>query len=339
MSAVVDFSEAAADHKVRSLPLAHLSLEVGHLYFEDFAAGAEGLRRYFQQVAPWVEAARGTYSNASPVTVGRSTPRISTCFLLDDYFGPTSSPREVLPMLLRAATEGGVRIDYLARESACAAADGVPLASLVAERIVADPPPGTTGSRPPASEIGWLCNGQRSPSGAAEAMRPTESWAPPAQNATARHSVFVDVELWSGHDSTDRVWSCAYLATVWQLLRLGALRYRGEPVAVPRPWTEPEYPDDWSLLPPVIQLSRKAAPFCAYRTLSVLPRRFHLTEQAVRTILEQVAVDRAVIAQVVERAAAEGLSVPAEVADRVDHIFTGDPPAISRVPEPSPTGP
>lgn len=335
-----DFGDTAANRRVRSQPLAHLSLEVGHLKSGDFATELKGLRRYFRQVAPWVEAARATYSSAALTTTGRSRPRISTCFLLDDYFGLAASPRDLLPLLERAAAEGGVRIDYLARESACAVADGVPLAALVEERIVAEPSPNTTGSRPPANEIGWLCNGQRSPSGSAEATRSTDFWAPPAQNAAARHSVFVDVELWSGgHTGTDRVWSCAYLAAVWQLLRLGTLRYRGEPVAVPRPWTEPEYPDDWGELPPVIQLTPRAAPFAAYRALSVLPRGFLLIEQAVRTILEQVALDHEVIRQLAERAADEGVILPFEVADRIDYIFTGEPPAVSRAPAPSPTDP
>jgi hypothetical protein len=331
----VDFTEAVAERRVRALPLAHLSLELGHLYFEDFALGVDGLREYFQEVARWADAARATYARTmSP----KGRPRISTCFLIDDYFGPLKPASEVIPMLLDAARDAGLEIDYLARESACAEADGVQLAALVEERIVADPPPHTNGSRPPVNETGWLCNGQRSPTArAAEAMQSTVSWAPPVQNAATRHSVFVDVELWN-EGARGRVWSCAYLAAVWQLLRLGALRHDGQPVAVPRR-LDGGYPDEWSRLPAIIQLNPTVAPFNAYRALSILPRHFLLTEQAVRTILGQIAVDQTVIEQTCARADAEGIVLPPEVTDRIDYIFAGDPPAATRVPAPTPTGP
>jgi hypothetical protein len=320
------FSEAAADVRVRELPLAHLSLELGHLYFEDFAAGAAGLRAYFREVAGWAGAVRSLHEEA----LARGRPRISTCFLLDDYSGPPSSPREVLPVLLDAAGRAGLRIDYLARESACVRADGLELASLVEERIVPDPAPGTNGSRPPLPEIGWLCNGKRSPSApAGEAMRAKGGWQPPAENGTTRHSVFVDVELWSGTGDARR-WSCAYLAAVWQLLRLGALRYRGEPVVVPRPRPEGDLPDEWDQLPAVTRLAEAAPPFAAYRSVSVLPRGFITTEQAVRTILAQVSLDGDVVRQTVARAAAEGIDLPLDIADRTDYVLAGDPPAVSR---------
>src|SRR5690606_35636054 len=103
------------------------------------------------------------------------------------------------------------------------------------------------------------------------------------------HSVFVDVELWDERAGA-RTWSCAYLAAVWQLLRLGLLRRDGAPVTVPRPWPE-VLPQAWDLLPAVVQVNPRAAPFTAYRTFSVLPVGFLSTEHAVRTILSQVLVD------------------------------------------------
>ena len=36
-----EFLESSADFKVESLPLSHVSVEVGHLYMEDFADGEE----------------------------------------------------------------------------------------------------------------------------------------------------------------------------------------------------------------------------------------------------------------------------------------------------------
>lgn len=320
MTRPVDFHEATAEPRGQEVPLAHLSIELGHLYFEDFDAGPDRLRQLFQQVAPWAAAARAIQAAALPDH--RKTARVSTCFLIDDYFGPARPPAAVIPDLQKAARESGLEIDYLARESACVDADGTPLASLVEDWIVADPPPETTGLRPPASVTGWLCNGQRSPvATAVEAMEPLAGWRPPSQNAATRHSVFVDVELWDELRGK-RTWSCAFLAAVWQLLRLGLLRSRGAPVAVPQPW-DGDLPDEWADLPAVVQLGQPAAPFCAYRSLSILPGRFLSTEQAVRTILSQIRVNRTADQQAITRAANEKIHLPVQPIDRLEYIFTG----------------
>jgi hypothetical protein len=313
------FREATAEPRVEGIPLAHLSVELGHLYMEDFAAGPDQLVRHFEHVAVWAQAAVQACTKALD---GRK-PRISTCFLIDDYFTRFSTPAKVVPELIRAARYSGLEIDYLARESACDVADGVPLASLVEGKLVADPPPDTNGSRPPTTETGWLCNGQRSPAsampGAGEAMGAEQAWEPPEENAANRHSIFLDVELW---DETrgKRTWSCPFLAAVWQLLRLGMLRNMGEPVAVPRP-CEDGFPQEWNRLPPVVKLNPNAAPFSAYRAVSVLAPRFLGIEHAVRTILSQVAVERAVADQIARRSEAEGLLLPAEAVGRIEYVF------------------
>jgi len=254
---------------------------------------------------------------------GRQTrARVSTCFLVDDYFTRFSSPAELAPGLVSAAREAGLEIDYLARESGCAHANGVELARLVESRLVPDPPPDTNGSRPPAAEVGWLCNGQRSPvSDAAEAMDAIKRWMPPVQNAARRHSVFLDVELWDESNGR-RVWSCAFLAAVWQLLRLGMLRHDGEGVTAAPQW-EGAFPDDWDEIPAVTQLNPAATPFSAYRTLSILSTRFLPIEHAVRTILSQVGVDRDVLDQVTTRGRGESILLPLELVDRIDYVFAG----------------
>lgn len=317
----VRFEESTARRSVESVPLSHLSVELGHLYIEEFAGGVEQLRRHFARVAPWVAAARQACLARTPT----GKPRISTCFLIDDYFTRFSTPAKVVPELVRAARYSGLEIDYLARESACAVADGVPLASLVEGKLVADPPPDTNGSRPPTTETGWLCNGQRSPAtalpGAGEAMGAVQTWEPPVENAANRHSIFLDVQLWDEAHGR-RTWSCPFLAAVWQLLRLGMLRNLGEAVAVPRT-CEDGFPEEWDRLPPVVKLNPNAAPFSAYRTLSVLSPRFLGIEHAVRTILSQVAVERAVAEQIARRSESEGLSLPAEVVGRIEYVFVG----------------
>ena len=312
------FRERSAEPRVSSVPLSHLSIELGHLYVEDFAAGPDRLVTHFRQVAPWAETARQVGAAAVP---GRRA-RISTCFLIDDYFTPFSSPAEVVPALVAAARDNGLVIDYLVREAGCAVADGVPLAGLLEARLVPDPPRGTTGLRPPTTETGWLSNGRRSSDRAGPAaMAGPRVWMPPAQNAATRHSIFVDVQLWDG-TGAERTWSCWHLATVWQLLRLGLLRDRGAAVAVPRNW-EGEYPDDWDELPSVLRLNPAAPPFSAYRTLSVLDGRFLPVEHAVRTILGQVLVEAAVLAQTIDRARDEGLELPTEISDRIAYVFAG----------------
>jgi hypothetical protein len=312
------FTETSAQPRVERVPFAHLSIELGHLYMEDYEAGIDSLRWHFRQVAPWARAAHEAYAAA----LGNRRPRVSTCFLVDDYFAPFGSPREIVPQLVEAATECGLRIDYLGRESGCAEADDVDLARLVEGRLVVEPAPDTNGSRPPVTKTGWLCNGLRSPvAGSAEAMGEVVGWRPPAESAANRHSIFLDVELWKekARDG-DRLWSCPYLASVWQLLRLGMLRNFGRPVAVPRAWTG-DLPERWDELPAVTQLNPSAAPFCGYRTFSVLAGRFLPIEHAVRTILSQVNVEDAVARQALERSAGEGLVLPAELVDRVEYAF------------------
>ncbi|KOV32077.1 SCO2522 family protein [Streptomyces sp. XY152] len=312
------FRETAAEPRTQAVPLSHLSLELGHLYMEDFEAGPAHLRRHFEQVRPWAEAAR---AGAAAATGGRR-PRISTCFLVDDYFTRFSAPAEVVPMLLEEADRAGLTVDYLARESGCAVAGKAPVAEAVAGRIVEEPPPGSYGLRPPAAQTGWLANGERSPvARAPQAMKPAAVWQPPKETAARRHSVFLDVELWDDGPDGHRTWSCPFLAAVWQLARLGLLRDEGEAVLVPQPHTGTAFPDDWDELPPLLRLNPRADPFAAYRTCSVIPSRFLPVEHAVRVILDQIEVDPGALAQAAERSAREHATVPDSVADRVSYVF------------------
>jgi hypothetical protein len=317
VAAGATFRELAAERRVESVGLSHLSIELGHLYMEDFQAGQARLDEQFARVAPWVRTAR---TACVPGSVGR--PRISTCFLIDDYFTRFSTPAEVVPMLVAAAGRHDLRIDYLARESACAVADGVPVAESVAARLTALPPQGANGSRPPVSESGWLCNGQRSPvDESREAMRRAE-WAPPTEIGARNHSVFADVELWR-EDGGRRLYSCAFLAAVWQLVRLGLLRYDGASVVRPVPAGD-GFPRSWEELAPVVALRPGAAPFCAHRTFSVLPARFLQVEHAVRVVLDQVAPQADVLAQLADRAARDGMPPTPDVTGRIDYAFFND---------------
>jgi hypothetical protein len=298
------------------VPFAHLSIEVGRLAADDLALGLDHVRRHFQSVAGWAEAARRKHI----ADIGGRPPRISTCFLIDDYSARYASPAALIPELLGAAQDSGLAIDYLARQSSCATTDTVPVARLTEERIVPDPPPGSNGSRPPVTEVGWLCNGQRSPAaGQAEAMGALMPWAPASENGADGQSVFVDIQLWEEH-GTRITWSDTFLCAVWQLLRLGMLRSSGQPVAAPQVW-QGALPDDWDALPAIIQMNPTAAPFCAYRTLSVLPTGLVRTAHAVRVILSQVAMEGAAVRYVDERSRAESYPLPAALIDRLEYIL------------------
>ncbi|HEX3784347.1 MAG TPA: SCO2522 family protein [Pseudonocardiaceae bacterium] len=317
-AAAVTFRELAAQPRVESVGLSQLSIELGHLYMEDFAAGEGRLDAQFARIAPWARTAAQAL-----VPAGRARPRISTCFLIDDYFTQFSSPAVVVPALLAAAERHGLEIDYLARESACAEADGVPLAELVAARLTALPTVGANGSRPPVLKSGWLCNGERSPSTEpAEAMR-ARTWAAPTEIGARNHSVFIDVELW--HDrEPKRLYSCAFLAAVWQLLRLGMVRNNGANVVHPVPQEDRPFPQTWAELPPITKLRPNATPFCAYRTFSALPSRFLQVENAVRVILAQTAPQQEVLEQLAERGERDGVRVSLDIGDRVDYAFIGN---------------
>jgi hypothetical protein len=325
---ITTYSEEAFQDHARKVPLSHLSIEVGHLSMEALLNGEERIRSQFQRVVPWVTAA-----TASAITGKASKPRLSTCFLIDDYFRSNTNPQEILDKLIPIANECGVPIDYLVRESGCCVADGVPLAELTAARLLPEPAPGTNGFRPPTHESGWLSNGERSPeSDPGQAMQ-TKKWQPPQEFGKRNHSVFLDVELWKeaderakGEAATPRTWSCAFLASVWQLLRLGMLRNYGEAVAEPYPWSPktewPDYWDYWGDLPAVIRLNPRAAPFAAYRTVSILPHSYLPIEHAVRVILGHLSLDDDVTHQVAEREAEEGLPVsPPSIIDRVSYTF------------------
>jgi hypothetical protein len=321
---ITTYNEASDEERVRGIPLSHLSIEVSHFSMEALLNGEECIRSTFQRAVPWIAAA-----TASVATRRGVEPRLSTCLLIDDYSRSATNPAETLEKLITIATECGVRIDYLAREAGCCVADGVPLAELTAARLLPEPTPGTNGARPPTRESGWLCNGVRSPeSDAGQAMR-MRKWQPPQEFGKRNHSVFLDVELWkeadepaNGDGVTPRTWSCSFLATVWQLLRLGMLRHYGEAVAQPHTWPPgAKWPEHWVDLPAVIQLNPRAAPFAAYRTVSIVPHSYLSVEHAVRVILGHLRLDDVVISQVVEREAREGLRVLSSVIDRISYVF------------------
>jgi hypothetical protein len=312
---VIAYQEDASAPPMESDGLSHVSLELGHLYMEDFAHGVDHLVDYFEIIAPYVTANIQSLKRRLGDT---KAPRISTCFLIDDYFSQLESPQEVIPMIQKAADRTGLVIDYIARESACAETRETKLAELLKSRLVKEPTPNSTGGRPPLSRTGWLSNGEPSPSLDAAPAMAEATWRPPQQSAPNRHAIFVDVELWD-----DRHWSCAYLAAVWQCLRLGLLRDNGKRVVIPERLSGP-IPAQWGDVPPVLQLTERPQPFSAYRTVSLLGSRFMEIEVATRVVLGQVRVPDEITRQIRERAERDHLPLPADILDRINYTFIGD---------------
>ncbi|MEU8894851.1 SCO2522 family protein [Nocardia sp. NPDC048505] len=322
------YREATEEVFVAPLPMAHLSIELGHFAFQEILDETERVRTEFRGVVPLVQA----FTERARVEFG-SGARVSTCYLLDDYFQPDVEPAKVIDRLLDAADDAGLTIDYLARESGCheaavfsggvAVGDPIPVAEMVAARLVAQPEEEGTanGRRPPTTESGWLCNGRRERSGRSQSAMHPEPYQFPQEYGRREHSVFLDVELWHDRQASRR-WSCSFLSAVWHLLRLGLLRYDGAVVAEPQPWSgDREWPEQWRDLPPVIQLNGNAEPFTAYRTLSILPKRYLSIEHAVRVILDHVELDDDVAAFVTAAGLAEHVTVPFGVAGRVGHLL------------------
>jgi hypothetical protein len=327
------YRETTEQVKTEWVPLSHLSIEVGHFLMNELGEGRAPIVRQFRRVAPMVRA----FTEVAGAEFGPSA-RVSTCFLVDDYFRQHTDPREVIPLLLDCAAECGVTIDYLAREAGCwevpAFADGVTagepirLAEMVAARIVAEPlPKESTGRRPPTAESGWLCNGRRSSDDEPALAMRTTPYRPAEEFGRHEHSVFLDVQMWSTPGETaDGLtrWSCPFLASVWQLLRLGMLRHDGAVVVRPYPWSDQQsWPERWWEMPSVVQLNPDAHPFAAYRALSILPHRYLGIEHAVRVILDHLELDQEVIDQTVARGERESIrvSVPRVVSQRLAHVI------------------
>ncbi|MBG0559954.1 SCO2522 family protein [Actinoplanes aureus] len=316
----VVYREKAAERTAPSVGLSHVSLELGHLYMEDLQdpESESRLAEYFRSVSHWVKATK------SMGRWGSTSSRISTCFLIDDYFSRLDDPRVIIKKVVDAAAKSGLEIDYIARESSCAEFGATKLAQQVFDSIVPEPLPGANGSRPPLEKSGWLANGRRSFDPTVVPAMADGTWHGPEQTAANRHSIFMDVQI------KDDLWSCSFLASVWQLLRLGVLRPEDKQLTKPVK-VRGDYPSAWSDLPPVIKLTDTPNPFCAYRSFSILPTRFMEVEMAARTVLQQVEVDALITADLNARARAESIQLPPEILDRIDYAFINDwAPATGR---------
>lgn len=258
----------------------HVSLELGHFYLRDLTP--ERVQSLARQEAEWT----------APMLAGlRERSRTVCCVaMVDDYFvaeGQEEEVRDKEALVVDGYRDVGLPLDYIVRESECAATgqsfvDRYFMRALVGDR---GEPVGTA-ERIPRLDHPWLHSedpGEGSPTrpvrsafgGGVEAVA-----EPPSTDGrpTGPHSIHVEVELWSG-EGNRRKWSCPLLAAWWQLIRLGVAY---SPDADGR-----DQPVDESV---GRALHEDAPPLPAHRTLSVLSAPFLVVEAAVRTILEKVVI-------------------------------------------------
>lgn len=271
-----------------------ISIEIDHPYPEDLHAltvdelGARLAERmeHAKFRVGQIERVRGR-----PVTT-------SSGILVDDAYkllGKDERPgiilaNKLLPAIEIAEEMADFKLDYIAREAACAKFFDprrdreVRIAEALLARLIAPPSFGTTGTAQPVEFERWHANG----------LRPrTDPWEPPVElnEVDDYHSVLVDVELYSEKPKKkggiEHRYSCALLAAAWQLMRLGLMYYGREIAVTPEPLPSSDQLEymEWENLPAVSYRHEDANPFDAYETLSLLPRKYLKTEIAVKTLI------------------------------------------------------
>jgi hypothetical protein len=155
------------------------------------------------------------------------------------------------------------------------------------------------------------------------------AWGAPLEYGRRNHSIYVDVELWRdgaelGVDKEEllnkRQYSCPFLASVWQLVRLGLLRADGAPALEVTDF-DGEWKQEWSQLPDIVRVNPSAMPFYAYQSLSIMPQNFLPIETAVRTIIDHFMVQPDVMESLDVRAAEKNIALPAVISERMSHHF------------------
>lgn len=305
---------------------AHLSIELGHFYPEDLTRDYDDFVGYFRRIGRHTAMTIENYADRT----GIDEPRVSMTMMADDYRKlRDQTPQQVIgELLLPAAEEAGLRVDYISREAACAEytpdrRDEISPARVLLARVIDLPRPAALAGvefDKRSSRRGWICNGSPRIEG-------DDVWQPATEYGAQLHSMFMDVEIFS-EDKRGRIWACPFLASVWQAARLGDLHHTGMPAMAVRPAPRDitgklDFGDNWDGLPAVMQTNADAPGFEAYGTYSVLPHRYLSTEASVRAILGQV-MRLPTSNRIEELAAAEGITLPTNTTDRIEYAFTRD---------------
>lgn len=256
-------------------PFSEVSIELGcHFYPDEWAEIAERgeIPPQHMEDAADVYRSRVRWYGADAV---------STCLFLDGYNGKLDrviEPAYAVELLAKSAEAAKVPLHYIGSEGACAGE----LASKVLTWLIAPPPTHTNGAQEPTAEKGWVSNG----------LLPTGELREYDNNVP--HSISTAVEIFADtpprkKQPGERIWACPYLASVWQLARLGLLppeHMQASQEAINADTT-------WDDLPLTIQLDPSAPPFIARRTRTILPKRYAAVVNAEALILNSLTVPTA----------------------------------------------
>jgi hypothetical protein len=258
--------------------LADVSIEVGHFYEDTLSRGAGVLQKHFAEIRDTTQLAIQSWSiRQAQESAGAKTdkPQVTTCFMFDDYHNqPTATirPAESLELVFDAAANAGIQIDYLAREAAY-----VPMARAAFKLLER-----SENFRLTAAGSGWLIAEQ------------PDLWPAPAMRPDpylTHNQIKIDVELYNNAPESkgQKPWACPFLASMWQIHRLGGLANLPAPEPTLVTGQLPDW-ERWEDVPPVIQRTANAPPFAARQAYSVLPADFSPVESAVGQIIHAIGV-------------------------------------------------
>lgn len=288
----VTYQESAGSDWIPSIPLSHLSVELPSLTLDDFAEGIDHLALRFERTVHWLRAALDT----ERLGVTSRRIRASTALLVDDY-SERLDPPVFFAMLVKAAEQVGITIDYVGRASGLADSGPPSPCESVWERL--DPAAGMRISD------GWLADVRLT----APSFRLPRGGSSPT--VVAARAFVVD-------EDGRRAWSAPMVQATWQLARLGLIRDN----VVPELLHDYELPGTWGELPVIAQLNPKAMPFAAYRAVSLTSGVLDQTVFAANTLLAHVVPDNRLVEQMRKRAAHERVAYEPAFLDRIDYRAT-----------------
>lgn len=288
---------------------AHVSIEIGH-FMGDSLRKSKQLGQRLRKLKPWVDAAIKSYGQ-------RREPKFSysTCLLLDDYsIEMPGTPETIIPKITEAYSRVDLPIDYLVRESSLSGEPAERLLNMASGLATED----LWATKSPFSGTGantlWFKVGSDAERGDSDTGTLSQYSFPD------KHPIemLVAAATQTGKKSN---WTCAALATVWQLLRLGLLSSNDNTLK-PHPLDQlKKLPDEWDDVPGVLQLTHSPAPIAAFRTLSILPPMYLQVEGAVLSILERLILDNELQELAGMVAGRNGVTLPRRITDRVSYVF------------------
>lgn len=232
----------------KSLPQAHLSIEVWHTY------ASEVLRpNYLEDMFM----ATKSLINARVDIAKQDDPEatVNTVFLFDDEnIHSTTKPSRYYQRIRDASQAVGLEIDYIAREAAFTKW-GNYVVGMLKERQI----PGT---------FDCICD-----STGTTRLKITNDDDVYRTRYNQSIPLYTDGFDKKGHGV--RKFSCPLLASLWQLERFGLFNQPMTPIDAGQSWPTTR---KWHQIPEITQINPKAAPFHAKNILSILPKHFAQVE-------------------------------------------------------------